>query len=678
MTSNDPLLQPLRIKGLTLKNRIFSSAHIALMVDDHMPQDRYQAYHEEKAKGGIGLSMFGGSSTVSIDSPGFYAHIDVSHDRVIPHFRTFAARMHAHGAALMIQLSHLGRRTFYDQEPWLPLLAPSRVREPAHRAIPVAMDRFDIARVARDFGQAARRCREGDLDGCELIAYGHLIGQFLSPSTNQRNDAYGGSIENRMRFGMEVLEEVRRQVGDDYIVGLRLYGDERIAEGSDQNECVAIAERFALSGLVDFINVVASDISTQAGLADMMPGMSHPIGVYLPVAAAVKRVVKVPVLHATRIADLATARHAIEQGLVDLVGMTRAHIADPHIVAKLERGEVERIRPCVGAAYCSDNRANGIRCLHNAATGRETWLSHAIAASGSPRRRVVIVGAGPAGLEAARVSASRGHEVIVLEAAHQVGGQILLAARAGWRKDLIGIADWLAGEVEHLGAELRCNQLAQADDVLALAPDVVIVATGGLPDLDIVAGAEHVHSTWDVLAGTVPAHGRWLVFDDHGEHQAPSCAGFLAAQGAEVELVTSERCVAEASMRAVNVTAHLRELYGGGVTLTPDRRLIGVAPAGNRLRATLRNEYTGKTERREVDRVAVEHGTLPVDNLFHELREQASNLGLLDHEAMARGQQQDVALNPQGAFMLYRVGDAVASRNIHAAIYDSFRLCRHL
>jgi hypothetical protein len=187
-----------------------------------------------------------------------------------------------------------------------------------------------------------------------------------------------------------------------------------------------------------------------------------------------------------------------------------------------------------------------------------------------------------------------------------------------------------------------------------------------------------VHSTWDVLGGSVAAQGRGLVFDDHGEHQAPSCAEFLAAQGAEVELVTSERCVAETSMRAVNVSAHLRTLYSGGVTLTPDRRLIGVAPSGNRLRATLRNEYTGETETREVDRVAVEHGTLPVDDLFHALRERASNLGLVDQEAMSRGQAQGIAPNPQGEFLLYRVGDAAASRNIHAAIYDSFRLCRLL
>ena len=578
----------------------------------------------------------------------------------------------------MIQLSHLGRRTYYDQEPWLPLPAPSRVREPAHRAFPMAMDHFDIARVARDFGEAARRCREGDLDGCELIAYGHLIGQFLSPSTNRRSDAYGGSLENRMRFGLEVLEEVRRRVGDDYVVGLRLYGDERIPQGSNQEECVAIAARFAASGLVDFINVVASDISTHAGLADMMPGMSHPIGVYLPLAAAVKRAVKVPVFHATRIADLATARHALEQGLVDLVGMTRAHIADPHIVAKLTSGEADRIRPCVGAAYCSDNRSNGIRCLHNAATGRETWISHEIEPARGTRRRVVIAGAGPAGLEAARVSAARGHEVILFEAAKQVGGQILLAARTAWRGDLIGIVDWLESEVERLGAEVRCHQLARAEDVLALAPDVVIVATGGVPDTEITAGAEYVHSTWDVLGGGVPAEGRWLVFDDQGEHQAPSCAEFLAAHGAQVELVTSERCVAEAGMRAINVTAHLRALYRGGVAITPDRRLIAVEPSGNRLRATLRNEYTGQTETREVDRVAVEHGTLPADDLFHALRARAANLGVVDVEAMSKGLAQDVVLNPDGEFRLFRVGDALASRNIHAAIYDSLRICRNI
>ncbi|MDX1433859.1 MAG: N-methylproline demethylase, partial [Gammaproteobacteria bacterium] len=267
---------------------------------------------------------------------------------------------------------------------------------------------------------------------------------------------------------------------------------------------------------------------------------------------------------------------------------------------------------------------------------------------------------------------------ILLEAAGQVGGQVLLAARAGWRRDLIGIVDWLAGELGMLGVDVRANVLAQAGDVLELDPDVVVVATGGVPDTGIVAGAEHLHSTWDVLGGAVPAQGRWLVFDDQGEHQAPSCAEFLAAAGAEVELVTSERCVAESSMRAVNVTAHLRELYRGGVVITPDRRLLEVTRAGNRLRATLGNVYTGETETREVDRVAVEHGTLPADDLFHALRERASNLGVMDLEAMSRAAPQEVELNPDGEFLLYRIGDAVASRNIHAAIYDGFRVCRHL
>ena len=678
MPRTDPLLQPFSLKHLTLKNRIFSSAHLSSLVREGMPKEEYQAYHEEKAKGGLGLTMFGGSSFVSRDSPGFFAQLDVTRDEIVEHFGQFAGRVHRHGAMVMVQLTHLGRRTYYDQEPWLPMLAPSALREPAHRACPREMDAFDMQRVAGDFARAVRRCRDGGLDGCELVAYGHLLGQFLSPSTNHRTDAYGGSIEKRMRFPLEVLEAVRAEVGDDYVVGLRVFGDERIAQGLDQDACIEIARRFATCGMVDFLNVVAQDFSTDHGLADFMPGMAKRFGLYLPVAAAVKQAVDIPILHATRIAELATARHAITEGLVDLIGMTRAHIADPHIVGKLERGEAQRIRPCVGAAYCSDNRNDGVRCLHNAATGRETWMPHVIEPSRGAKLKVVIAGAGPGGLEAARVCGLRGHEVVVFEAADEVGGQIRLAAKTGWRKDIMGIAHWLSSEVTYVGADVRCNVYAEAGDVLAESPDMVIVATGGVPNTGNIAGSELVLSTWEILSGGTPVSGRVLLFDEHGEHQGASCASFLAAAGAQVELVTIERSVAAASMRPINFTAHLRELYRNQVSMTPDHRLLSVERKGNALAATLRNEYTSETAEREIDHVVVEHGTLPADDLFHALRDRSKNFGVTDVASFADGHRAENALNPDGEFWLYRIGDAAASRNIHAAIYDALRLCKDL
>ena len=357
--------------------------------------------------------------------------------------------------------------------------------------------------------------------------------------------------------------------------------------------------------------------------------------------------------------------------------MTRAHIADPHLVTKLARGEEHRVRTCVGAGYCIDRIYVGADalCLQNPATGRERTMPHVIEPSRGPRRKVVVVGAGPAGLEAARVSAARGHDVVLFEAADEPGGQIRLAARATWRRDLIGIVQWLASEVEILGVDLRLGTWAEAEDVLAENPDVVVVATGGLPDTECVNGAEHVVSLWDVLSGQVQPGSNVLLFDDHGDHQGPSGAEFLAGQGAKVELVTPDRSTAF-ELGATNFSVHLKQLYRAGVTLTPDVRLMSVRPKGNALEAELRNVYSGETSLRTVDQVVVEHGTVPAAEMFHELESKSGNHGRTDIEALARGAPQP--LGPPGTFSLFRVGDAVTSRNIHAALYDSLRLCKDL
>ena len=673
------LLEPFRLRHVTFRNRLMSTSHAPGYVEDRHPKLRYQLYHEEKAKGGLALTMFGGSSNIAPDSPSAFGQIWIGDDSIVPVLREFSERIHRHGCALMCQITHMGHRTLWNVEDWLPPIAPSPVREHAHRSFPKEMDRGDIRRVVRAFGDAAVRCRDGGLDGVELLAYGHLIHQFWTPLVNRRTDEYGGSLENRARFGLEVLEEVRRRVGDDFLVGFRMMGDELKEGGLDQEDCLALAKIYADTGMCDFLNVVAGQVGDERGLSLSIPSMAGPRAPYVHIAARMKRETGVAVFHATRIMDLPTAEHCVREGLVDMIAMTRAHMADPHIVAKMMRGEEERIRPCVGAGYCIDRIYVGgdALCLHNPATGRERTMPHVVGPSPGPRRKVVVVGAGPAGLEAARVSALRGHEVVVFEAATEPGGQIVLAARATWRKELLGIAEWLAAEVERLGVVLHLNRYAESGDVLAERPDVVIAATGGVPNLERVAGAEHAVSVWDVLGGQVEPGAEALVFDDHGDHQGPSVVDYLASRGSSVELATPDRLTAQ-EVGATNYPAYLASFYAKGVTLTPDRRLRSVERDGNRLRAVLRNEYTDEEETRVVDQVVVEHGTLPAAELFHELAPLARNEGELDLEALIAGRPQAVASNPDGEFMLFRVGDAVASRNIHAAIYDSLRLCKEL
>ena len=673
------LLEPFRLRHVTFRNRLMSTSHAPGYVEDRHPKLRYQLYHEEKAKGGLALTMFGGSSNIAPDSPSAFGQIWIGDDSIIPVLREFSERIHRHGCAIMCQITHMGHRTLWNVEDWLPPIAPSPVREHAHRSFPKEMDRGDIRRVVRAFGDAALRCREGGLDGVELLAYGHLIHQFWTPLVNRRTDEYGGSLENRARFGLEVLEEVRRRVGENYLVGFRMMGDELKEGGLDQEDCLALAKIYADTGMCDFLNVVAGQVGDERGLSASIPSMAGPRAPYVHIAARMKQETGVAVFHATRIMDLPTAEHCVREGLVDMIAMTRAHMADPHIVAKMMRGEEERIRPCVGAGYCIDRIYVGgdALCLHNPATGRERTMPHVVAPGPGPRRKVVVVGAGPAGLEAARVSALRGHEVVVFEAASEPGGQIVLAARATWRGELLGIAEWLAAEVEHLGVSLHLNRYAETADVLAERPDVVVTATGGVPNLERVAGAEHAVSVWDVLGGQVEPGAEVLVFDDHGDHQGPSVVDYLASRGSSVELATPDRLAAH-EVGATNYPVYLASFYAKGVTLTPDHRLRSVERDGNRLRATLRNEYTDAEETRLVDQVVVEHGTLPAAELFHALAPLARNEGELDIEALIAGRPQAIASNPDGEFMLFRVGDAVASRNIHAAIHDSLRLCKEL
>jgi len=678
MPSADPLLQPFQLKHLGLRNRLMSTSHEPAYSEDGLPKTRYRLYHEEKAKGGIGLTFIGGSSVVAPDSPPAFGNLHMWRDEIVPWLRELSDGVHAHGAAVMCQITHLGRRTNWNKADWLPVIAPSPVREPAHRAFPKAMEDFDIRRVVEAYASAAERCRAGGLDGIEIEAYGHLFDAFWSPAWNRRDDEYGpGSLESRMRFSLEALAAIRERVGGDYIVGLRMVIDEDFEGGLPRAEGLEIARRFAATGQVDFVNVIKGHIESDEALSHVIPNMGTPAAPHLEAVRAVREAIALPILHAARIADVATARHAVAAGLLDLVGMTRAHMADPHIAAKIARGEEHRVRPCVGAGYCIDRIYEGHEalCLHNAATGREAQVPHVISRAERSGRRVVVVGAGPAGLEAARVCAARGHAVTVFEAQAEPGGQLRLAAALERRREIIGITDWMAAECERLGVDMRFNVYAEAEHVLGETPEVVIVATGGLPNTSFLsAGEDLVVTVWDILARQTPPGERVLLFDDNGAHPGVACAEFMARAGAQVEFVTPERSFAP-DIGGTNYPAYLKAFYEHGVTLTPNERLRGVEPRGNRLGALLWNEYAKRTSERVVDQVVVEHGTLPLDELYFALKPLASNRGEVDLEALVAGRPQSLARNPQGRFQLFRIGDAVASRNVHAAVYDALRLC---
>lgn len=676
----DPLLQPYQLRHLTLRNRFMSTAHEPSYSEDGMPKDRYRLYHVEKAKGGIALTMTAGSAVVSPDSPPVFGNLLAYKDEIVPWLRRLTDECHEHGSAVMIQLTHLGRRTAWNKADWLPILAPSRVREAAHRGFPKAAENWDIDRVIADYAAAAQRMDAAGLDGFEIDAYGHFPDQFWSPATNQRDDEFGGSLDNRMRFSQRVLDAMRAAVGPRMLIGVRMVADEDWDIGMTRADGMEIARRFALGGNVDFLNIVKGHMDTDNALSHVIPIQGMATAPHLEFAGEVRAATRFPVFHAARINDVATARHAIAEGKLDMVGMTRAHIADPHIARKVAAGQEDRIRPCVGATYCLDRiyEGNEALCVHNPATGREATMPHVIARAEGAPRRVVVVGAGPAGLEAARVACERGHHVTLLEATERAGGQVLLASRTPRRRELIGIVDWRLAELRRLGAELRFNVYAEAADILALLPDVVFVATGGTPDTALLAeGNDLVVSSWDVVGGGAAIAGRVLVYDDNGNHPGMQAAEVLAEAGAEVELVTPERMLAP-EIGGLNHAAYARIFHRCGVRVTMNQRLLAVRRSGNELVATLGSDYGERTEERRVDQVVVEHGTIPSDELYLALRPHSSNDGEVDHKALLGGEGQNVTRNPDGHFQLFRLGDAVASRNIHAAIFDALRLAKDL
>jgi mycofactocin system FadH/OYE family oxidoreductase 2 len=646
------LFTPIQIGSVTLKNRLYSSGHVPAFAEGGYPKERYRLYHEEKAKGGVGLTIFGGSTSVSENSPATeWSMIANRDDSIIPFYREMADAIHAHGAKVMTQLTHMGRRGRSDSERWVPLVAPSQIPEPYHREVPHEIEEDQIRAIIHDFGQAVRRCREGGLDGVELsAAHNHLLDQFWSPKTNCRTDRWGGSLENRMRFSMEVLEEIRRVAGRDYVVGMRISGDELLEGGLGHGELKEIARRLAATGLLDFFSIIGGSGENYLNLAGTVPNMAFPPQPYVRLAAAIKEAVNIPILHAQKTVDPRDAERALAEGWVDVIGMTRAQIADPQLANKAREGRLEDIRACVGANYCIDRLYFGkaIICIQNPLIGREKELSHWEPAA--TRKKVVVVGGGPGGLEAARMAALRGHDVILFEKSARLGGQVAIAAQAPGRNSLGGITRWLELQARKQGVDVRLNSEATAESILAEAPDVVVVATGGRPYRPELPGFEdaNVLTSWEVLDGGVATGPRVLIVDEDGGETATTVADFLIDGGRQIEIVTPLRHVG-ASLGDTTFPVVYQRLCGAGVVMTPN-----VRPLSYRERCiTLQNLYSKAEETREgVDTVVLATGSRSVDHLYHSLQGRVTELHL--------------------------IGDAMSPRGIHNAILEGTWVGRRL
>ncbi len=676
MTS-DPLLQPFTLKQLRLRNRVFSSSHEPAYSEDGMPKDRYRLYHVEKAKGGLALTMTAGTAIVSPDSPPAFGNLHAYDDAIVPWIQAMTDGIHEHGAAAMIQISHLGRRTGWGQDDWLPVLAPSPLREPAHRAHPKVAEHWDIERIVGHFADAAERMKSAGMDGIEIEAYGHLFDQFWSPATNKRDDEYGGSFDNRLRFPLEVLRAIRARVGPDYIVGIRMAVDERLEDGIDTPVGLEILRRLTSEQLIDFVNVIRGNIVNDAVLSEVIPIHGMRSAPHLDFAGMVRAETGLAVLHASKVDDVATARHAINEGLVDMVGMTRAQMAEPHLVRKIEL-KVEKhdqaMRRCdvlprphlsSGRGAVHPQRGDRPRARRCHTTSPEP--GNAEGSSSSVPARV-----------AWRPPGSAANADTMSCCSKRCPGP---ADRSAWRPATLdertcsesssgAMPSWLAW-----ASTCASTPTPTSICVGDLQPDVVIVATGGLPqNPELEAGADLVVSAWDVVGGDARLHGDVMLYDDDGTHSAMTTAEMLARSGARLEIVTPERTVG-VDVGGLNMVPYARAFNETDTRITLNQRVRTVRREGGRLTVEIGSDHSPVRHTRIVDAVVVDHGVLANDELYHALIKASSNGGEVDYEALVAGRPQP----RQGdGYQLFRIGDAVAGRNIHAAVYDALRLCKDL
>ncbi len=540
--SYEAVLSPIRLGACEIQNRVVRASHLTQYTRRGQVTDKFVAYHEARARGGVGLTILESATVDRAVSP---APLDATTDGVIEGWSRVADAVHRHGMRVFAQLFHGGNQfdPLDGSAPWSASTVPGWVL-----GVPAqAMTSHMIEHVVGAFAAAARRAESAGMDGVEVHgAHGYLIAQFLSPLTNRRTDGYGGSSENRLRFALEVLGAVRAAVRAGFPVGIRLAGNERLPGGLDRDECVAIAQVIAGSGLVDFIDLSAG---VYQSMNKMVGPMNEPRGYELPDSVAVARKVPTPCIVTGRIMTLSEADAIVARGDAAMVSMVRATIADADLVRRAVAGEEPR--PCIGCLHgCFGGLyVKELGCTVNPTVGRE-WEGSDGPAPAPRSRRVLVIGGGPAGLEVARMAASRGHRVVLYERAESLGGQLGLARRTPDRSDIGLIVDWLAAQVEALGVDVHLGlEFGPATPTTPDRFDVAVVATGpspreplqlGRPTIALVpTAATPVLSSWEVLSGAVTLPpGPVVLLDDVGHMEAMSVAQHLVGLGRAVTVVT--------------------------------------------------------------------------------------------------------------------------------------------
>lgn len=648
------LFSALKVGVLELRNRIVNTAHGTGFTRDHVFTDQHVHYYAERARGGAAMIITESASVHPTSNIGMQDTLWGYDRAIVPSYRKVAGAVHEHGARVIVQLSHQGRQggTVEGLPRWAPSGVASRESIYGNNETPHEMDIDEIAELVRSFAACAALAEEGGFDGVELHgAHGNLIHQFLSPLTNRRADEYGGGLDNRLRFAMEVVRAVRGRVGRGFVVGMRISGDEFVAGGLDLEQMKEIAGRLSGEGPLDYLNVSNSTYSDLGSMANHMPSMYYRSAPFAHIWEGIKGVASVPVLGMGRITTPELAEQLLAEGKTDLIGMVRELIADPCLPDKAKSGVVEEIRPCIGCMQsCIGRRMKGqyITCIHNPVTGREGEWGQIRPAT--KLKSVLVVGGGPGGMEAAKVAAQRGHRVTLLEKGPRLGGQVLTAARGPMRDQFADISTFAEAEARRAGVKIRLDTEATVESVLGFGADAVVVATGAeayVAMKDMASGPK-LMTARDVLDGDVPRHRNVVVIDTRGLHPGSDVSEILLDNGNRVEMATTAP-YAGSNLQPLVWRKIYERLLNKGLVVAGFTEVVGLGEGS----VTLRSTVTGREESREgVDVVVFADYRRAMDGLYRELKGRVGEL--------------------------YAVGDCLAPRTVEQAMYEGHGVGRRI
>jgi len=640
------LFSPYKLRNKTVKNRMAMLELVNNYSDNHVPSERAARFYAERAKGGVGLIITEGLSVHPTSLP--QPHVPAAYDEEnIPQFRMIADMVHENDTILLGQLWHVGR-----QQLWSPTMSPwgvSALPCPLSNAVPHEMTVAEIQEVIDGFVNSAENLQQAGFDGISLHgAHGYLITQFLSPWTNKRQDEYGGSLENRARFVVEIVNSIRERCGENFIIGIKLTVHEYVDEGLDLEDTKQIVKHFRESCSLDYFAVSQGNFSFS--LEYHVPDMHFPETPFIHLAQGIKEAAgDIPVMGMGKITNPETAERLLSEGIIDIVGMGRALISDPELPNKILAGRTDEIRECNSCNLCwgEIHASKPLMCIHNPAAGNEEKLGIGTLEKAAQIKRVMVIGGGPAGLEAARIAAERGHKVDLYEKESYLGGQLVAAAKLPGRGDLQKTLDYLIKQAALHGVDVHLNHLIDKPFIDEVKPDVVLISAGSEPNLPEKADSRYQIISFEDAANKQEWNGNVVIFDDDGDIPPYALAERAAKEADQVTIVTKKTDMAKDVNYVSWIGVNRRIRKFNNITFIPGHK-ISQLEAEN---IVIEDVFGGSGKEIPCDHLVMVNKNKPKEELYKKISEN---------------------------YECYNIGDSYAPRKLLASIYEAHLTARKI